>query len=201
MSNELDQRRRGCKIFFLIVVLLAMPATSQARGGSRRKITAQKAIKVLHKQQAINLDLVSLTRIAQKQQNLQNQLVILSATTDRLVDELNRGFSALTDQMHGLGSSKLKDQDSGQVLMIVESTRRLLRFLTVLLIMLCGASVFLALRLRNGGVAPVDRNPVGPTTGAQVRTAWKGLAEETAHSQLETARFVNLFNMHKEGKI
>jgi hypothetical protein len=201
MSEKTHRNRRRYKIFPLIVVLLAVPATLQARSRSHRKIAAHKAAKVANEQPLVSPDFDPLTRIAEKQQNLQNQLVILSAMSERVVDELNRGSSTLVDQTQRLGSSTKKDKDSAEVLMIEESTRRLLRFVTVLLIMLCGAVVFLALQLKNAGLARIDRQPIDQTTGSRVPTEWKGgLTEESARGQLESARFLNLLDVLKEGK-
>jgi hypothetical protein len=127
----------------LIAVLLAPAATSQAKG------TAPKTTKVASRPHPVaNPDRDRLMHIEENQKTLQRQFLILSATSERSANELNRRIDRLTDQLQRLASSMEKPSDPTQLLMIMQSTGRLLRFIVGLLLLQCSAIVVFGLQLR-----------------------------------------------------
>jgi len=152
----------------LIAVLLAPAATSQAKG------TAPKTTKVASRPHPVaNPDRDRLMHIEENQKTLQRQFLILSATSERSADQLNHRIDSLTDQLQRQASSIEKRSDPTQLLTILQSTRRLQRFIIGLLIVLCGAVLFFGLQFKKARFLCISRKEVDETPDAGTEARWK----------------------------
>lgn len=161
--------RGGCSLLLLITVLLALAATARAKG------TAPKTAKVTSRLHAVSsLDHDLLMRIEANQKTLQRQLLILNATSEHSAGQLNRRMDSATDQLQRLVLSTEKSSGQTQLLTIIQSTQRLLRFIVGFLVLLCGAGLFFGMRFRKSGLLrTTNKEDRKETPDAGLEAQWK----------------------------
>jgi hypothetical protein len=176
--NDKSSWNYGSRILLLsISAFLAFAAPSQAKyaASSQPKHSPPKTAKAASKPRpAPNPEHDLLIRLEDNQKALQRQLQTLSAASERREDEANRGMIGLADQLRQ--QSAQKDSDYSQLLTMVQSTRRLSRLVTLLLLLLGGAVFFVGLQLRKSGLLQFERRTIArvqPAPDSGIEPRWK----------------------------